>query len=84
MAAFERVSDCLNAVGEECNVLIEEEQRLRGWKEEQRGRQWTEAAVLEAALAQPDLLSQGEQQLRHRLAQLTTDAQPRTAVRCLP
>ena len=80
VALFDRVSDRLNGVGEECNELIEEEQQLRGWKEEQKGRQWTEAAVLEAAQAQPGLLSRGEQQLRHRLSALTTDPCTTTTV----
>ena len=73
VARFDSVSDALNGVGEQCNGLIEEEQRWREWREEQKGRQWTEANILDALCGQPELLGRGEEEMTQRLAVLTCE-----------
>ena len=67
VALFERASDATNAVGEDCNALIEDEQRLRAWKNAESGRQWTEARLLTALVGEPHALSAGEAELRLRV-----------------
>ena len=70
VSQFDGVSDALNVVGEQCNSLIEEEQRWREWREEQKGRQWTELHVLDALGSGGEPLLKGEQELMQRLAAL--------------
>jgi hypothetical protein len=70
VSQFDGVSDALNSVGEQCNSLIEEEQRWRAWREEQKGRQWTELQVLDALGSGGEALLKGEQELMQRLAAL--------------
>ena len=70
LSNFDAVSDALNAVGEQCNLLIEEERRWREWREEQTNRQCTELRVLDALGSEQGQLSRGEEQLKQRLAVL--------------
>ena len=57
----------MNAVGEECNALIEDERHLRAWKDAESGRHWTEARLLTALMGEPHALSAGEAELRLRV-----------------
>ena len=61
------VSDAVDAVGERCNSVLAEEEKVRRMKQAARGRRWNETAVMYAMLKQPNELRRAEAELKRRL-----------------